>query len=222
MTERLTPPQLRDLENLLARWRISSRPLGVYLDEFIGEEAARREAEAKPVAIVCPQDNARCTTTRCLDKGSCAAPEGPGSADARAHWKGSTLDPKCKPAPAADDLVERLRRAARLRGGSPENWDQWIAADRIEALQARVTDLTTSTDELTQAALDARFSIEQLEEAEAALAECRAKTIEECARIAKAGWLSSKRTVIGDADREAERCDEIEAAIRALAKEAKG
>jgi arginine/ornithine N-succinyltransferase beta subunit len=76
-----------------------------------------------------------------------------------------------------------------------------------------------AADDLVQAALDARFSIEQLEEdktalqarvaeAEAALAACRAKTIEECIKYV-------------------ESCDSgdsaasIASGLRALAKEAK-
>ena len=44
------------------------------------------------------------------------------------HWKGSTLDAACKPAPAADDLV------AFLRGRYQQHCT--LAADRIEAQHA--------------------------------------------------------------------------------------
>lgn len=39
---------------------------------------------------------------------------------------------------------------------------------------------------------------------------------EAAARLAKAGWLDSRRHVIGDAERECELCEEIAAAIRAI------
>lgn len=48
----------------------------------------------------------------------------------------------------------------------------------------------------------------------AALQKVRDEQREADARIAKVGWLTSKRSVIGDADREQELCEEIESAIR--------
>lgn len=46
--------------------------------------------------------------------------------------------------------------------------------------------------------------------AQAAIRVCASRFAE----IAKVGWLSSKRTVIGDADRESALCEEIESSIK--------
>jgi FtsZ-binding cell division protein ZapB len=143
MTDRLTPGMLRDLAGIIDENFVPMQEgsaVRVLIPVFC-EEAGRRDAEAKELGRAAAGG---------IPVAKVATPmvgrEGPGS---------------------ADDLVERLRNLYAANGGMWREFKE--AADRIKALQARVADLTTSTDELTQAALDARFSIERLEEDKTAL-----------------------------------------------------
>ena len=54
------------------------------------------------------------------------------------------------------------------------------------------------------------------------IARARADALEEAAKVARVGWLTSKRQIVGDADREDALCEEIAAAIRALSKRGDG
>jgi hypothetical protein len=126
MTDRLTPGMLRDLANLI----LGPSPSLLDFSVRVREEAARREAEASIQPTDAVIDRLR---------------EGPGSADAtipppiilacaKCDWKG--CDKSCiedKPAPAADDLVERLR------GRVSDSWEICeAAADRIEAQEIAI------------------------------------------------------------------------------------
>jgi len=92
MTDRLTPGMLRDLANIVQVWRNR----GGHFESFhraLDEEAARRDAEAKP----------KLTHEQRL----VAMPESPGSADAPFMGVPHTGGVIHKPAPAADDLPKQ-------------------------------------------------------------------------------------------------------------------
>lgn len=203
MTDRLTPPMLRDLADIVApdfgvdpdQYDIPLRRLSQYLHA----EAARREAEAKPqkptheeiIAAQCRNYHSchecgapvgtACRKPTCPQLKKCdhGEREGPGSAAApkpfpyyddhgrpvneaaraefAANQKGRLHDPAdvaaaCralgKPAPAADELVTRLRtRTAKYSALDGEclyegDRDALLAADRIEAQAREIAGLT--------------------------------------------------------------------------------
>lgn len=144
MTDRLTPPMLRDLAHALVASDDRKHPLTdagkmLYrISHTLEEEAARREARARPV------------TMRDILDAACKRPapqgerEGPDSAAAPAHWKGSTLDPDCKPedkpAPAADDLhraIDKLSDAVARFRNSMNGQSQTDYKAQADALNAR-------------------------------------------------------------------------------------
>ena len=139
MTDRLTPGMLRDLGALWDDYTSgSAEKFGKYLSEI----AARREAEAP--CRTCNDDPAVCADVPNLRHCEKATREGPGSADAprstRVHL--TAEDFIAKPAPAADDLVERLRRTVFYEGHGERTDAAEEAADRIEAQAREIANLT--------------------------------------------------------------------------------
>lgn len=125
-TDRLTPPQLRDLADLLDDPRGKQLPFHV----FFRQEAARREAEAKPVKISQPE---------CHEPGGCIAPVacvqfGKCPQKPEAAPQGEREGPES--AAAHDDTVELANMLRDLARKYPHERGLYTGADRIEA-QAR-------------------------------------------------------------------------------------
>lgn len=123
------------------------------------------------------------------------------------------------------DLVERLRKRGHYMstgGGSLFNPDGEEAAAEIERLTRHVEALRMKiTDADCGCSYDEPGDVCGMHSPVVALlrtelAKVRTSTIEECAKIAKVGWLTITRSEIGDADQECELCEEIAASIRAL------
>ena len=142
-TDRLTPGMLRDLAAIfLYREQQPHKP---YLHAVFDREAARREAEGKPDPLACPFCGGSGHKDDIRISGSVMR-EGPGSADApKLVPNPPYIGPK--PAPAADDLVRRLRAVEpdyhyrpRYRHDEDEETVKQ-AADRIEATFALFTSL---------------------------------------------------------------------------------
>jgi len=159
MTNRLTPTQLRDLADLAEKM-----PMNVQGYTFLREEAARREAEQKPVPpCQSPDELAVRMQYRREGPGSAAAPKSQEDEWAETfervadeHFaalnpkrivpnhdgigckRGQSFDlpPEDKPTPAADDLPTTLRHYAASTGTPFLQRGCRDAADRIEA-QAR-------------------------------------------------------------------------------------
>lgn len=121
MTDKLTPGQLRDLADLCS--------VGNRVVTLTANGETTRFYPNKDLAYVLREEAARREATQSGEWQTLVDPDTgcPYRVPPSSH----------KPAPAADDLVKRLRRAANLRGGFPENWDEWKAADRIETETAR-------------------------------------------------------------------------------------
>jgi hypothetical protein len=196
MTERLSPSQWRDLATFWAYW-VGDAKVSKMMMDHAGHMEAESAKDGKTrvvggggahsgVMAYASEGPGSADARKCR---ACGASDG----DMCGMFGQTPRPDDClasyKPAPAADDLV------VFLRGRYQQHCT--LAADRIEALtkeearltgiyreavqssqrwqeralkaEARVAELDASSGELTQAALDARFSIEQLEEDKTAL-----------------------------------------------------
>lgn len=199
------------------------------------DEAARREAEAKPVKISqpeCHEPGGCIAPVACVQFGKCpqkpeAAPqgerEGPGSAAAppctphSAYCVTCGLGPcrKDKPTPAADELVARLRTNADLPPAKVSYVVMHEAADRIEKAEARVREL-----EADNAAV-VTFSKHSRERAYAESARVREleKKVDEVRQVRDRN-IERAESAIRDWHAEKARADRLAAAVAPFARAA--
>lgn len=219
MTDRLTPPQICDLADLMERYEryAGSRGRPLTWSSWLREEVARREAEAKPQSAATGHYENDCEELGRTGVGQDSARplpqgerEGPGSAATTPFPKYVGPDenfakfwnrPEDKPAPA-DDLVKRLRNPMSWRGADDIELAA-LAADRIEAQAREIAELKR----LANSRLEfANQYAAQLGEAEARVRELEAETklngelvdsAQEHARNARVKYLAEKARADG-------------------------
>tara|TARA_R110000868_G_scaffold41899_6_gene142406 strand:- start:1521 stop:2360 length:840 start_codon:yes stop_codon:yes gene_type:complete len=145
MTDRLTPGLIRDFAELYRAHLNSDEFVHTDFDIYLEHEAARREAEQ-------PCDRpGECEVGKCLKPSLCQA----------AAFED-------KPAPAADDLAERLRENSDLdaaEGANPEVVAlEREAASRIEAQAQKLEVMEMELVEATNSRLSAEARVRELED----------------------------------------------------------